>query len=319
MVGTTLVEIREYIDTLAAEAGDYYVACGRTGERPVPVAGLRFARRSAARTAARAAEQYRTALRRYDPNVPCYDLIVCQDATPAGAARDRGDRAAVPEQNRDDPEATADRAARTDSGSGTGGAGPPRERRALVEFCHRVAGAVFETLSERGHRAVERAVMGTYFDLAERLPDPDDLCLCLLESMAEALHRRLTPDEQADLLAAAATRLPPADSTDDPLPAALSTLEARGLVGSYSRSPWSVDLVGGTRSVEVRLSEYALAPRRGRLPVLPVVLELRRHRLEWRPSSLSAVELDDGWRLRFVRTEHGEPSGLASAPITTEE
>jgi len=33
------------------------------------------------------------------------------------------------------------------------------ERRNPVEFCHRVAGAVFETLSDEGYDAVETAVM----------------------------------------------------------------------------------------------------------------------------------------------------------------
>src|SRR6056297_3609057 len=79
MLGTSLGEIRDHVEALASDGGTYYVVCGRTGERPVPTAGLRFEERATARNAARAAEQYRTALRRYDPRLPCHDLIVCQD------------------------------------------------------------------------------------------------------------------------------------------------------------------------------------------------------------------------------------------------
>ena len=78
MVGPTLVDIREHVETLASDDGDYYIVCGRTGDRPVPAAGLRFDERGTARSAARATEQYRAALRRYDPKVPRYDVIVCQ-------------------------------------------------------------------------------------------------------------------------------------------------------------------------------------------------------------------------------------------------
>lgn len=67
MVGMTLLEIRNHIHSLASESGEYYVVCGRTGDRPVPVTGNRFRTRATARSAARAAEQYRSELRRYDP------------------------------------------------------------------------------------------------------------------------------------------------------------------------------------------------------------------------------------------------------------
>ena len=91
MVAMTLAETREYIEALARDGGDYYVVCGRTGERPVPVAGRRFAERATAR----AAEQYRATLRSYDPRVPQYDLVVCEgtEARPESAAAGRpGDR-----------------------------------------------------------------------------------------------------------------------------------------------------------------------------------------------------------------------------------
>jgi hypothetical protein len=37
MVGRTLREIRGELESLADDGGRYYVRCGRTGERPVPV------------------------------------------------------------------------------------------------------------------------------------------------------------------------------------------------------------------------------------------------------------------------------------------
>ncbi|WP_254278629.1 DUF7552 domain-containing protein [Haloarcula marina] len=81
-IGPTLVEIRESIEQFASDDGRYYVVCGRTGERPVPVAGRRFESRATARAALEATEQYRCALRRYDPRTPRYDLIVCEAHLP---------------------------------------------------------------------------------------------------------------------------------------------------------------------------------------------------------------------------------------------
>jgi hypothetical protein len=307
VVGTTLVEIRAHIEALASDDGEYYVVCGRTGDRPVPVAGKRFDGRATARSAARATEQYRTALRRYDPQLPCYDPIVCQDtdeAVPTARAQRRAPATAGRE--REATRATPDAASR-----------PPEGRR-RVEFCHRVSAALFETLAEEGYDDAETAVMDAYFDLAETVADPDELCLCLLESMAGELGRRLTPAEQADALAGAATRLPPPDPTRRPIEGTLSGLEDCGLLGRYTRSPGSVRLADGTRSVVVRLSGYALSPRDGSLPVLPITLELHRHRPDRPPSSLRVADVDEGWRITLVTTSDPEPSGLVNAPIAPE-
>jgi len=92
MIGTTLTELREYIEDLASDAGEYYLVCSRRGDRPVPAAGLRFESRATARAAARATEQYRAALRRYDPRLPRYDVIVCREGTTADRAGQAGDR-----------------------------------------------------------------------------------------------------------------------------------------------------------------------------------------------------------------------------------
>lgn len=299
MVGVTLAEIRRHVEELASDDGTYYVVCGRTGDRPVPAVGKRFDDRAAARAALRATEQYRTALRRYDPQVPYYDLIVCQDGGALGSSR----------------EESGGGADRSMLGSSLDGAVGTSERHALVECCHRVAASVFEALSDAGHDAVETAVMDAYLDLAETVDGPDELCLRLLESMATALHERLTPDEQAALLAGAATRLQPLEPTEKPLPATLSALRTHGLLGAYTQSPTAVDLGGGTRSTDVRLSEYALSPRDGRLPVLPIVLDLYRRGPDWRPSSVRAVDVDGGWQLTLVVGPGAEPAGLSAAPI----
>ncbi|WP_144906166.1 DUF7552 domain-containing protein [Halobellus captivus] len=85
MTEPTLTTLRTRIEALASDGGAFAVVCGRTGERPVPVVGYRFETRRRAEFAARAAEQYRTALRRYDPALPRYDLIAVEGRTePAG-------------------------------------------------------------------------------------------------------------------------------------------------------------------------------------------------------------------------------------------
>lgn len=313
MVGSTLVGLRERIETLASIEGEYYLVCGRTGDRPVPAAGLRFDDREAARSAARAVERYRAALRRYDPRYPHYDVIVCQNdaglaATPGAddGRRDGGEGGdGIPDPSNwtlSDP--VLDRTV----------VGPPN--RDLVEFCHRVAAVVFETLSDDGHDAVERAVMDVYTDLAGTVADPDDLCLCLLESMATELDSRLSPAEQADVLADAAARLTPVDPNDGPLSATLRSLQGCGLIGDYLQSPWSADLDADTRAVDVRLSDYALSPRHGRLPVLPIVLGLYRRQPDLPPSSLRATGVEDGWRITLALSTDAEPNGLVNAPIT---
>jgi len=301
MVGPTLIDIRERIEALATEDGQYYVRCGRTGDRPVPAAGNRFPDRATARAAARVTEQYRSALRRYDPQVPYCGLIVCEEtAGDTGAARPRNAATGTPRR-------------RPSEAAMTGSTAP--ERRSLVEFCHRVAGAVFETLSGDGYGGVEAAVMDAYFGLAESVGDPDDLCLCLLESMAVELDERLSPGDQAEVLAGAAARLEPTGDASTPLDATLAALERRGVVGRHTRSPCSVDLDGGAGSVVVRVSGYALSARNDRLPVLPLTLELCRHRAGDPPQSVRATAADGGWQLAVVLAGTDERSGLVNAPI----
>ncbi|AFK19546.1 hypothetical protein E6P09_02450 [Haloferax mediterranei ATCC 33500] len=300
MVGTTLIQIRNHIETLAADEGDFTIVCGRTGERPVPTAGLTFGDRATAENAVRAATQYRSALRRYDPQLPYYDLIVTQDGkerpTPArswGSALDEGHIGAAAVGN---PKEEGDR--------------PER-----IEFCHSVAAAVFEALSNTGHRTVETAVMDAYFDLAETISSPDELCLRLLESMATELHAHLESAEQADVLARAASRLPTPPESADSLEATLGEMERLGLVGSYSCSSWTTNPDDGTKSADITLKEYALSARNGRLPALPVVLDLYRRRGPWKPISLHVTRADGEWRGRVAVSTESEGVGLASVPI----
>lgn len=301
MVGTTLRELRERIEALATEDGRYRLVCARTGERPVPVEDKRFPDRETADRAATATERYRAALRRYDPRAPFYDVIACEASEEPNAAihsrcvRDTAWSLSEPVLAGRPPE-------------------PGHRRR--VSFCHDVAAAVFEALSACGHDAVESAVMDAYFDLAERLPDPDELCLCLLESIAGELETDLDPAAQRGVIADAAARLGPIRGDGDPIDAVFAEIEAVGLVADFSRSPEAA-VVDGTQSV-VDVEGYALSATHGRLPILPIVLGLRRRQFDRPLAAVAARERRDGWRVTFDHGTLDEPGGLACAPIEGE-
>lgn len=307
MVGTTLTEIRAHIEALASADGDYYLVCGRTGHRPVPSEDARFENRGTARAAAQATGQYRTALRRYDPRLPYYDLIVCQDNGPSHGQREaEGD-----DGSGDTDESPLSNRAPVDDVH-------PPERRQLVEFCHRIAAAVFETLSEKGYDDVEHTVMDAYFDLAETVSDPDELCLRLLKSMAAELDDRLVPTEQAEVIAGAAARYSPVEPTAEPVVSTFRQLRTCGLLGNYTCRPTSMDLQTETQSLTVEIADYALSPLDGRLPVLPVAVELYRRSPHWPPSSLHVDDVEDGWRITLVLASDADPHGLTTAPIRSE-
>ena len=321
MLGTMLRDLRAHIDSLATADGRYTLVCGRHGEQPVPADGLWFPTRSVARQAARATTQYRNALRRYDPELPQYDIVVCQG------------HPSVTEPASSKPAAES-----------TPASTPPPTDSPLVTFCHRVAAAVFETLAAEGYSEAETAVMDAYLDHAETQPTADGLCLRLLESMATVLADRLAPGEQAAVLAAAADRLPatPEDSvadaepdltaadTADPTTAdptapdtAVTTvfeaLRTRGVVGAYRDTPWLQHRETGTRSILVEVSGYAFSPYGGSLPTLPVVIELYRSAADWQPVAVDVAAIPDGWRFRVVPVGEAPPGGLVSAPVTADE
>jgi hypothetical protein len=76
MTGSLLCRLRERIESLASERGEFYLVCSRYGDRPVPADGCRFESRADARRAARLTEEYRSVLRGYDSELPRYDIVV---------------------------------------------------------------------------------------------------------------------------------------------------------------------------------------------------------------------------------------------------
>ena len=315
MLGPMLRDLRAHIESLAVDDGTYTLVCGRHGDQPVPASGLWFPTRLVARQAARATTQYRAALRRYDPTLPRYDIVVCQGhpstTEPVSKSTRRG---------------TGSTHTAADS---TAPADAEQSDRPLVTFCHRVAAAVFETLAADGYEEAETAVMDAYLDHAERQPTADGLCLRLLESMATVLADRLTPSEQAAVLSAAADRLP--DSTtvdpatdhtpgdDTAVTAVFEALRTREVVGAYRDSPWLQHRATGTRSILVALSGYAFSPYSGLLPTLPVVIELYRSTADWRPVAVDVASIPNGWRFRISPVGEAPPGGLVSAPVATDE
>ncbi|GAA0194844.1 DUF7551 domain-containing protein [Halobaculum roseum] len=315
MIGTTLGDLRRHIESLADPTGAYRLRCARTGERPVPVAGLAFDTRATARAAARCGEQYRAALRRYDPQVPFYDLV----------AVERADAPAV------EPDGSPHDA--TDEGFDSGGA---TERHALdgyasdsaIDLCHAVVGVVFEAVADSPHTAVQDAVMETYFAAAESVDGPDELCLRLLASVADGLAEHLDDEETLAVLREAGTRLLPAPLDGDPLEAALSRLRTAGMLRSYAVSPATVDLDGETRRWRVELDGYALVDGGDplvadsgsddhgdpdRIVTLPVVVTL------FGRASVSAVAVTDAtrkpsgaWRLTVTTNPPDEATGLTT-------
>ncbi|QLK24638.1 hypothetical protein HYG81_10945 [Natrinema zhouii] len=306
MVGTTLREIRHHIERLASDDGEYSVICARSGERPVPVAGQRFATRQDAADAAHATEQYRAALRRYDPQLPCYDPIVCQGPAVDANAAPRGNR-----RHRD-----SDRLA-----AGTGGEAPSARARLdsddtpLISFCHDVSGAVFETLSARDHDAAERAIMETYLAAAEATTDRNTLCLVLLEAMASELECHLDAAERTRLLRAAAVKLSPVDPADDPVATSLDFLDSLSLMRAYGVTRDSADATGGNVWT-VSLRGYAIECGERRFPTLPIGIDILRRTAS--PTAALGVTdvtaLGDGdWQF-VVTSDEGTTGGLVCTP-----
>jgi hypothetical protein len=214
MVGDDLRTMRQRLTDLADDGGRFYVACARTGERPFPVGGLAFADRGTAARAAELAHNYRETLETYDPRTPRYDLVVHEE---------------------DDPL-------------------PALSAPTLPDACHDVTGAVFEALSEQGHRGAERAVLDTYLAAAEATTDLDDLCVVLLTCTAEVLDEQLTPGEQAAVLRDAAGRADIAADARTP-DAALGTLVGAELAESVSQDPngWFFEPTAGGEDAVVTL------------------------------------------------------------------
>ena len=279
MFGGTLRDLRERIADRHEDDGRYYVNCARTGERPVPVAGSRFPTRETAVAAAELAAEYRAELRRYDPRLPHYDLVVSEaPGTDGPVASESPDSAASSDSATASASVTPSNPATSpDSGSAS-------------DFCHDVSAAVFEALSELGETSVERAALEAYLHSAESVTDPDELCLVLLATMATEIDARLDPDRQGEVLRAAADRLAtpsgpgtsphgarsgldaPAERSD-PMTATLARLDRHWLVGDYAVS--EAEARSG-RSWTISVEEYAFDSVDGTVPTLPLAVELLR-------------------------------------------
>jgi hypothetical protein len=284
MVGRTLTEIRDRLERLASDGGRYYVRCGRTGERPVPVDGLAFPDRETAVEAVRAAHAYRAALRRYDPRAPWYDFVVCErEGEGAGSCPvDCGREWAFP------------RGGRRSNG------------RALVAYCHDVAGAVFEALSVGEYGDLERTVMDAYLESAEETGDRDRLCLALLATMATELDD-LSLDAQREVLERTTGFLPAVSASESPVADALAALRANAVVGEYA--------VEGSPPRHVAVDGYELPAVEGRLPTLPVTVEAARRARGPAPLVESARRRGDGRWLLSIATRG--PS-VTCSPVRTD-
>jgi len=297
MIGTVLSDLRTHIESLASATGCYYLVCSRTGERPVPADGHYFTCRSTARAAATATEQYRTALRRYDPQLPHHDIIVCEQFETVPSA--------------------ADAVAATDTAATTNPADHPDEGVATVDFCHTVAGVVFETIADSPHSAVQAAIMDRYLTLAETIAHPDELCLRLVEAIATELDVRLSPAEQAEILRTAAGRLstPTATPTAAPLEAALDSLQSVSMLDSYAVDCQSVRCA--STSWELTLTDYPLGST-DRVVTLPLVVECFR-RLSAVDLRISGVErtatVPPSWRLTLTATAGGSSGPLSVVTV----
>ncbi|QLG50085.1 DUF7551 domain-containing protein [Natrinema halophilum] len=171
-------------------------------------------------------------------------------------------------------------------------------RQSLTEYCHTVAGAIFGTIAESSHDDVEGAIMDTSLECAETIDCPDEICLRLLESMATELDRRLSPEEQARVLVAAASRLSPLRAAENPLEATLAHLCSVAITKDYTLAPRSTALETDTRSWDVTLSGYAVARSGDRLATLSLVLELLRRHPDPALTISRAMRLDRGLRRR---------------------
>jgi hypothetical protein len=257
MTGSTLADIRRHLETLSDPKGRYYLVCARTGERPFPADGLRFATRKTAAEAADAAAAYRSELRRWDERLPPRDFVVCEDPY-------------LP---------------------------PPAD---LVDFCHEVAGAVFETLSTRGYADIETAVTDAYLEAAERVAVCDRPCLCLPDCMSAEVAA-LSTDEQASVLRAASERLSEPPATMDPLSGTLDRFARLTLIEDY-------DCRRDGGSWQVAVNGYELADSEA-LPTLPFAVEYFRRNPEGTPAIRGAERDGEGWRFRLV-DDAAAPDGL---------
>jgi hypothetical protein len=176
---------------------------------------------------------------------------------------------------------------------------PPSASR--TDFCHEVAGAVFETLSDRGHDDIEDTVIDAYLAAAERVPDRDRLCLLLLECLAERVAT-LSPTERLAVLRETADRLSVLPSSVDPVADTLDRFVSLGLLESYE---CRTDGDGW----RVRLDGYELDKNEG-LSTLPFAVEYLRRAPGATPTIHSVDSGENGgWRFEVIAGAD-DPDGL---------
>ncbi|KAB1188873.1 MULTISPECIES: hypothetical protein [Haloferax] len=288
MVGGTLRDIRAEIRSLSCPDGDFEVVCGRSGTAPSAVSGLTFPNRHAAGEAAELATEYRSVLRRYDPSAPYMDPLVHEvsEKPMKPLAVEPGER-----QTR------------------------------YSSFCHDIAGLMFESLSELGHREVESAAMETYLTLAEIVDDHDDFCLTMVWSLMSEMDVRLSAKEQTAVVERAAAMCS-MERTPNPVGATLRTLESVSFIDGYSVRPLAVDDTdpddpdSEVRRWVVTFGDYALAERTGRIPTLPLAVDLLRRTPSRSVQFIDGEALSDSrWRLRLQISSEGDADGLVSVDV----
>jgi len=298
MIGTTLGDIRSHIESLATDEGRYYLVCGRTRDRPVPADELYFDSREVARLAARATEQYRATLRRYDPRLPYYDVIICEELPDAPSPDDAQKLSTEP-----DPVGSSRKRSLTD----------PDRATSVIDFCHTITAVIFETIARSTHFGLENTIMETYLAEAETVDDPDELCFRLLESIATQLDDQLDPHEQATLLRSAAATLPEeyCPTGKNPIDGVLTKLESAHLLDMYRIDHSPSVLPRDARQWDVQLCGYPLGSGT-QIVTLPLNLALYERLPSDAPTITSAERIDTAapptWRLTVATTTTTTPS-----------
>jgi len=312
MIGSTLRESRRRIQSLAIDDGSYYIVCARTGKRPLPVAGKRFDSRGAATAALRAAERYRRTLRRHDPQLPMYELIVCEDEPPDGTTS-----AETPGEKRGSMARDASSAGRQPADGAAAGAVTSvwTSQDRLASFCHNIMTSVLAALADvsGGSTELVRDVVGP--EERRKMTRSPGHCLSALERLAAVLERRLASSQRADLLATAARRRSAVHDCPQPLEATLSRLESVGLITGATVRPRATDRDG--RSWLLTLQNYGLRRADGPAVTLPLTAELFAHRSDT-DVSVQALSSDSsgtatGEQLVVTIGATTAPSGLVHA------
>ena len=191
---------------------------------------------------------------------------------------------------------------------------------ATVDFCHTVAGVVFEAIAASEHVGLENAVMETYLATAETIDHLDELCLRLLEAVATELADWCNPAEQARLLRRAASQLPAESvgasyTSERPLAGVLGDLQSAGLLEGYRLQP-RTEGPSDAASWRVRLEGYSLGDDPERVVTLPLVVTLF-DRLATGSVMVTDAELldesDRTWALTVTTAATVSPVGLACA------